>query len=246
MNALGTHWFRPLHHVVRRFVDHFDAVGVFERHFGIPLILFLGIGQPVSNGQTTQIQMEQSLLEIFVASPNAMGDGRGVVSSVTFADDEEGTVFVLAPRLAFEKGLKEVIGIFGYHFFVAIILLPVGISDVGGLIQPDDVGGFSPGVGVDGGGESVGVDGAGSVFGEEGEGGGAAGSAGEPYDERGGFLLLFVEVGFGDEAGGALFEHPVEEIFVVLCVVLASLDVDIASQTQRTVGIAKVLVHFIR
>lgn len=84
LDALDTNWFRFLHTIVGTLFDDFEIMRVLETHFRVVLVLDLWIGQSVTNGESCKVQCEQSLLDILVAPPDTMGNGRCVVSSVGF------------------------------------------------------------------------------------------------------------------------------------------------------------------
>ena len=87
------------------------------------------------------------------------------------------------------------------------------------------MGTLRPGMGIDFRGGAVLLDGARAVFGEEGEGRRASPSAGEPDYQRSLSIGRFdLGASRGNLTRGSLLEEPVEEVFIVLGVKLASLD----------------------
>lgn len=55
MDECGALWHYRLHGFIRRFVDDLDVMRIVPDHLGIPLVLLLWVGEPVSNGQANEI-----------------------------------------------------------------------------------------------------------------------------------------------------------------------------------------------
>jgi len=113
----------------------------------------------------TQVQLHVAVLRIFVALEDPMCNGRGVASSITLSEDEQGPHGVLGVRG--HEGLHKEIGVLSDHDLVFIVVLPIAEADTSGLVYPKHVGVGVPAVGVGLGSGSVRVHAAGAVLREE-------------------------------------------------------------------------------
>ena len=109
-------------------------------HFGVVLVLDLGVGQTVTNTDTDKVER---LAE-------AVRGGRGVVSAVAFAENEE-VVGLQNVIIGLAEGVKEMVHVLRNTGFVVHLVAAVAVAeaDAGRLVDEDHRGVRVPGVGVD-------------------------------------------------------------------------------------------------
>jgi len=174
-------------------------------HSFVVLILNDRSNETISSSETSQVDLD-GVSTILVGIEDGRGSGGSVVSTIAFTDDEEFVSLELGVLL--KKFLNEGVVVMADLLLIAVGAsgAGVGVTNTGGLIEPENGGFIGPTVGI---GDEVArsfVHETGTVLTQGGETRGTAGTTGKPDDQLGGGL------------GG--FDHPVE-------VVLGCRDVDV-------------------
>ena len=140
------------HHLrVGLFRHGLDVVGVVHRHLRVVLVLDNGISEAVAHTHAGEIDVDA--LFVVVALEDTGGNGRGVVTTVALAEDEEVVGHILG--VGSEELLQELVHVFADRRFVLVVLGTVRVSDARRLVNPHDVGITVPRVGVVVGGETI-------------------------------------------------------------------------------------------
>lgn len=133
------------HHLRVRLLRHrLDVVGVVHGHLGVVLVLDNRIRETVAHTHSGEVDVDALL--VVVALEDAGSNGRGVVSTVTLAEDEEVVGHILG--VGSEELLQELVHVLADSGLVSVVLGTVGVSHTRGLVNPHDVGVAVPRVGV--------------------------------------------------------------------------------------------------
>ena len=115
-------------------------------HVGVLGVLHLRVHKTVSDRASVQVDDELALLRHLVLLPDALCDGRDVVSCVRLTEDVERQVLVL--RVCLVELLQEVVHVAGDHVLVLVEASSPREAGSGGLVNVDEGGVVVPAVGV--------------------------------------------------------------------------------------------------
>mmetsp|Transcript_10718 Transcript_10718/g.18884 ORF Transcript_10718/g.18884 Transcript_10718/m.18884 type:complete len:249 (-) Transcript_10718:84-830(-) len=136
-----------LHGFIDAFVYHLDSMRIVPYHFGVPLVLLFGVRQPVTDGESSQVEIDALVAGRLVALPNTVGDRRHVMSSVRFSNNIERRLGIFGVVL--EEGLEKEVGVFRDHGLSRVVLVTVTKSNSRRLIQPQHMRRLCPTVWID-------------------------------------------------------------------------------------------------
>mmetsp|Transcript_10743 Transcript_10743/g.25353 ORF Transcript_10743/g.25353 Transcript_10743/m.25353 type:complete len:397 (-) Transcript_10743:428-1618(-) len=223
------------HRVVRILGDGLDPVRILVGHLGIPLVLLGRIGKTIADGNTTEIDFDETIGNILVLLEHLVGDRWSIVATIGFAHNEQRIRGIFGMLLV--EGLEEVVRIFRHHLFVLVRGFAVRVSDARRLVEPKHVPGLRPAALSNNGGLTTLIDRTGPILGQQSQRAAAARPTSQPDDQRDAGFVLLARQG----VRASLLEEPEEQMLVLaVLVVLGSLDIHVSREGQRRGGVAKV------